>query len=165
MVGLDDALALGIKAKDVLQNFAYDNSDLVYVVGTATVIIGGLFWLANRKPAKDPGEGTKMTKEEYILSRRELRQQEQNKIADALADGLLTAFTKGEISEDCYRRVHLRLGTQFGFKDMLPVKLTTEQLKEAMKKRSGKVYKPVPFPKETPKKRFKNALEELLSKI
>lgn len=157
------ALTFIDKVKDNVQDFAYVNSDLVYTVGIVAVLTGVLTWIATRQ-SKNPGEGKTMNRGEYVLSRREQRQQEQNKIADALADGLLTAFTKGDITEDTYKRVHLRLGTAFGFKDMLPVKLTPAQLKEAMKKRRGhKVFRPVPFPKEKPK--AKNALAEILSKF
>jgi hypothetical protein len=106
-----------------------------------------------------------MNKGEYILSRREQRQKDQNAIADALTDGLLTALTNGKISEEVYQKTHLRLGGAFGFKDMLPLKnLTPEQLKEAIKKRRGnKSYRPIPFPKET--KKPANTLEAILFKL
>jgi len=149
----DDSLDLAIRSGDAIQEFAYVNSDLVYATGVIVVGVGVMMWVASRQSKdKDPGEGKKMNKGEYILSRRELRQQEQNAIADALADGLLTALAKGTISDEVYRKVHLRLGGAFGFKDLLPLKnLTPEQLKEAIKKRRGhKVYRVVPFPKETP---------------
>ncbi|SRR6266849_1690354 len=156
------ALSLIDKLKDSVQDFAYVNSTLVYTVGALAVVAGTIALIAIRQ-SKNPGEG-KMNRGEYILSRREQRQQEQNAIADALADGLLTAFTKGHINEDTYKRVHLRLGTSFGFKDMLPVKLTQAQLKDAIKKRRGhKSYRPIPFPKETPKP--KNTLDAVLSKF
>lgn len=163
MTELDDALVFAVKAKDVVTNFAFDNSEIIIAMGVAGIVVGLILWIANREP-KNPGEGRKMKREEYILSRREARQQEQNRIADALEDGLLTALTKGTISDETYRKVHLRLGGQFGFKDMLPLKnLTPEQLKEAIKKRRGhKSYRPVPFPKETPKVTFKNSLERIM---
>ena len=162
----DDSLDLSIRARDTIQEFAYYNSDLVYATGAIAVVVGGLMWIATRQPkVQVPGEEKKMNKGEYVLSRREERQQEQNAISDALADGLLTALTKGTISDEVYRKAHLRLGSAFGFKDLLPLKnLTPEQLKEAIKKRRGhKSYRPVPFPKETPKP--KNALEGILSKF
>ena len=160
----DDSLDLGIRARDTIQEFAYYNSDLVYATGAIAVGVGVLSWLASRQP-KDPGEGKKMNKGEYVLSRREERQQEQNALADALADGLLTALNKGTISDEVYRKAHLRLGGAFGFKDLLPLKnLTPEQLKEAIKKRRGhKSYRPVPFPKEEPKP--PTTLKGILSKF
>lgn len=161
---LDDALDLGIKSRDVIQEFAYLNSDLVYATGVIVVAVGTLMWIATRQ-SRIPGEEKKMNRGEYILSRREVRQQEQNAIADALADGLLTALTKGTISDEVYRKVNLRLGGAFGFKDLLPLQnLTPEQLKEAIKKRRGsKLYRPVPFPKET--KKPETTLEGILSKF
>jgi len=160
----DDSLDLCIRLRDTIQEFAYTNSDLVYATGAIAVGVGVLWWIATRQ-SKIPGEEKKMNRREYILSRREERQQEQNAIADALADGLLTALTKGTISDEVYRKAHLRLGGAFGFKDLLPLKnLTPEQLKEAIKKRRGhKSYRPVPFPKETPTP--KNTLEGILSKF
>src|SRR6266404_6261888 len=101
------------------------------VVAGASATIGALLWWWK---AESPGEG-KMTKEEYQLTRREQRQKDQNNVADALADGLLTAFTKGTISEETYKKVHLKLGAEFGFKDLLPVKLTPKQGKLARRKR------------------------------
>lgn len=146
----DDSLDLSIKSRDAIQEFAYYNSDLVYATGAIAVVFGALWWIAFHL-TKVPGEEKKMNRGEYILSRREKRQQDQNTIADYLSGGLLNAYTDGKIDEDTYKRVHIRLGTAFGFKDMLPQKLTPEQLKEAMKKRRGhKSYRVVPFPKETP---------------
>ena len=162
----DDSLDLGIRSRDAIQEFAYYNSDLVYATGAIAVVVGSLWWIASRQSkVQVPGEEKKMNKREYILSQRERRQQEQNALADALSDGLLTALTKGTISDEMYRKAHLRLGGSFGFKDLLPLKnLTPEQLKEAIKKRRGhKSYRPVPFPKETPKP--KNTLEGILSKF
>lgn len=163
---LDDALVLMDRAKDSIQDFAYVNSDLVYAVGILAVGVGALVWIANRQP-KSPGEGKKVNKGDYILSKRELKQQENNLIADEVENFLLKLYTDRKITEERYQHWHLRFGTQLGLKDLLPLKMTPEQMKVALAKkhRMPRTYRPVPFPKENKADKPKNALDAILSKF
>lgn len=112
-----------------------------------------------------PGEGT-MKRAEYLLSKREKKQQENNTMADAVEEMLLTLFTKGVITQERYEYWHARFGTQLNLKDLLPGKMTAAQVKQAAKTRlANGVYKPVPFPKEERKIRPKNIVDRLLHSL
>lgn len=113
-----------------------------------------------------PGEGTmKMTKGDYVLSKRQQKLREHTKIADGIASMLLDLFNKNELTAERYQYWHLRFGTQLALKDLLPVKLTPVQIKEAMKKRIGNgVYKPVNIPGGKTEARAKNVIDKILRK-
>lgn len=132
--------------------------------GVVVVVIYmvGRWWLNHKKSV--PGE-EKMKKEEYLTSKRQRRNKERSLIADGVGDLLLNLFAAGAITEDRYKYWHLRFGTQLALKDLLPQKLTPEDIKSAMKKRVGNgVYKPVPFFKTTGEKKYKpkNKIDAIL---
>ena len=108
-----------------------------------------------------------MSKESYVLSKRQRKLREHALIADGVAAMLLDLYTKGELTAERYQYWHLRFGTQLALKDLLPQKLSPQQLKEAMKKRiANGVYRPVSIPGPPVKKtRYKNKLEEILATV
>lgn len=134
-----------------------------------TLIICVLLWLyvfaSKNRSVKVPGEEQMNAKEKYKLSRRELKQKENNIIADEVENFLLKLYTDGKITEERYQHWHLRFGTQLGLKDLLPVKLTPDQIKiAARKRRSAGTYKPVPFFKEVAKYKPKNIIDAILNR-
>lgn len=164
---LQDAYIQAGRAHTFLLEFYNDYDGLIWLaVGAVLILLLLGFTLHKGKKQPHPGEDTKMvTKGEYVLSKREQRQRENNVIADEVESFLLKLFTDGKITEERYQYWHLRFGTQLALKDLLPVKLTPEQLKKAMTaRRTVAKYKPIPFPKETPKKKKQNALEVALQK-
>lgn len=142
--------------------------DFLSVYGVALGLVLIFFLLAYLMMRKAPGEEAmkKMTKGEYVLSRRQQKLREHSKIADGIASMLLDLFAKGELTEERYQYWHLRFGTQLALKELLPVKLTHIQLKEAMKKRtSNGVYKPVKLPGHEEKQpKAKNIIDKILSR-
>lgn len=116
-------------------------------------------------PKAKPGE-TMKAKEKYILSKRELRQKENNLIADEVEEFLLRLFKDDKITAERYRHWHLRFGNHLGLRDLLPGKLTPEQMKSAIqaRRKQAKTYRPVPFPKETKAVKAKNIIDKVLSK-
>lgn len=123
----------------------------------------GVFLGYSWSKKKIPGEG-KMKKAEYILSRRELKQKENNVIADEVENFLLRLFSEGKITEERYQHWHMRFGTQLGLKDLLPTKLSPAQVKKAARARlNNGVYKPVPFFREEKRIRPKNIVDRILN--
>lgn len=161
---IQDAYIQAERAKTFLLDFYQANDAMIYLAVGAVLIVA-LLGFTLHKAKKIPGEEKKMvTKGEYVLSKRELRQKENNIIADEVEDFLLRLHNDGKLTAERYQYWHLRFGTQLALKDLLPVKLTPEQLKQAMKaRRTVAKYRPIPFPKETRTKKL-NALELALSK-
>lgn len=155
-----------LRAKTELVDYYSANFDLIYLAVGAVLFLALIgFTLHKVKKIPDPGEDKMTTKGEYVLSKRELRQKENNLIADEVEDFLLKLHNAGKLTSERYQYWHLRFGTQLALKDLLPVKLTPEQLKQAMKaRRTVAKYRAVPFPKETPKTKKLNALEAALTK-
>lgn len=147
-------------SKNFSMAFAYDNGVQITAVGVTVLFIALVVYICYRFP----GEEKKMTRGDYVLSKRMLKQLERTMIADAVAEMLLNLFSKGKLSAERYQYWHLRFGANVPLKELLPVKLTPEQLKLAMKRRVGNgVYKPVPFFKEGPKtKKPRNKLDAIL---
>lgn len=134
-----------------------------YGFAMGVALVAGVLAYVMWPSRKVPGEG-KMKKAEYILSRREAKQKENNVIADEVETFLLKLFSEGRITEERYRHWHMRFGTQLGLKDLLPVKLTPAQIKKAANARlNSDIYKPVPFFKEVRKPRHKNIIDRILN--
>lgn len=135
------------------------------VNGFVGIALGGFVWyIWPRKPeVKVPGEGA-MKKAEYILSKREQRQQDRNTMADLVGDMLLTALAQDKLSNEKYRYWLVRFGTLLNLKDLLPGEMTPADIKKALKaKRSLHPYKPVPFVKEEKVKKPRNIIDKLLN--
>lgn len=145
----------------------YNDWTDIFNLAVGAVLIMAVTLIFRRCFRKKPGEVMVVNRGEYVLSKREIRQKESNLIADEVENFLLKLYTNGKLTSERYQHWHLRFGTQLALKDLLPVKITPEQLKQAMKaRRDCAKYRPVPFPKETPKPKLKklNALETALLK-
>lgn len=148
------------------------NGDALYVMGAITVsalFIAFFIIDAMKKTPRTvevPMEVGPMTREEYKRQTRSRKEAEKKAIADGITDLLLTLNTKGVLSDEGYRHWHLRFGTTLNISDLLPAKLTAEQLKLAIRRRTaGTFYTPVKLPDghyyKPPKKEL-NQLEKIM---
>lgn len=153
---LQDAYIQAERAK----TFLLDNYDLVYAtMGVVLVLL--LIGFTLHRAKKIPGEETVTNKGEYVLAKRQRRLRQNEKVSDGISDLLLALHAHGELTSEDYERWNLRFAKRLGLRDLLPRKLTSVEMKVAMKKRLGKHVTPK-LPKEVIKKQ--NALELLLSK-
>jgi|SRR6185312_15965297 len=136
--------------------FFNSNNEILLVVGGLLVIVTLVLGFTLHKGKKVPGEGKMSKKDEYLLNKRQRRLKQKSWLADGVAALLLDGYVKGVLDEQEYELWHLRFGKRLALYDLLPKKLTTQQTKEAVKKRrSSDFYKkivPVPVVKETKKK-------------
>ena len=140
--------------------FAYNEFHLLmWIVGAAIFMLFVIRWQSRKKVVKVPADGeTTMSKSDYRTSRSLRKNVVRSMIADDVAAMLLNRFTKGDITEDEYKVLHIRFGVDYNLPDLLPQKLKPEHLKVAIKHRlSSGMYKHASIPGPKPGEQEKPA--------
>lgn len=153
----------GLSMPDRFVQFVSDNGVQVYAVGVTAICIGIGLFIYERWTR--PGEPDMVTRGDYILSKRQRRLRQNEKVSDGISNLMLKLYADGEVTEDDYNRWIDRFARRLGLRDLQPRKMNTEQLKLAIRHRTRNgYYKPVPFfkYKETARKP-KNKLDEVLN--
>lgn len=142
-------------------------------VGVTAVFVSLMYSLVLYFPKRNSGEqdmGYMRKRAEYESAVRRRRLTENKAVEEMITDGLLQLLADDRLSPEGYDNWQRRLATAFGLKDLSPARLSTTELKTALKtRRNGGsyhgLYKPVfiPGPKPGEKEGRKlNALELMI---
>lgn len=131
--------------------------------GVASALFIGLVLFI---PWMSRGRGKEMvTRGDYVLSRRQRRLRQNEMMADGINELCLRLYAANELTEADYERWVERCGKRLGLRDLLPRKLTGDELKAAIRKRTmNGSFRPVRFfrNKQKQEKKAKNKLEAIL---
>lgn len=143
-------------------------NDFAVGVAVVVVVIAGWYLFATRKSQGEIEIVKPLPKrEQYRLNRKTAKARQRTLIADGIGDLLLDLYSRDELSDDDYKRWNLRFGAVVGLAELLPQKLTPQDLKIAVQKRRGSgfyKYRPLKKLEEVIARKPVNPIEAILSK-
>lgn len=136
------------------------------LLGAAVAVFVGVVGYTLHKAKKVPGE-EHMSKENYLLSKRQQRRQESSLVSDGIEAHLLDMFSKGQLTEERYNAWRLRISKRVGLLDMQNKAIV---LTPAQKKDNAKAFleqlKKQPKPKLVKEKaKPKNVVDAILNGV
>lgn len=158
--------------KDFLNLPVGMSEDALYLtVAGVLFVLGIAAWFITR-PTKVPGEEKPMSRKEYEENRRKRKERIKSELADDIGDAILKRMVQkeGPWSNEEARLWHLRLGMEFGLKDLLPQRPLTMAEMKTCRLRKIEAERKLPSPKipgTAPLKdnrNFKNPLDAIMAK-
>jgi len=158
-----------------------ENKELLILLGFFSLLLlvcVSPVFILYRKPKKVQtvsGEMMNLTRAQYEKEDHERRIRERQLVVDGFEDMLLGLFSRGQISESCYKYWHGKLATAITLSDYINQNLSSspKALKEALRRRRNGgsyhyIYEPVNIPGRKPGEKEvqpRNELEAFLLAI